>query len=168
MKIVINKSYGGFNLSNRAIARYAELTNRPPLTWFKRNFYDFKTDSQGNRISGAGFNYLRVTQEEAFSPENNNDSHSFYACDELVEAEHFEQLLRNNNFQNHVLWNDEIGRHENRNNPLLVQVVEELGTEVASGSCSELKVVEIPDDVQWIIEEYDGNEWVSEVHRRWY
>ena len=32
---------------------------------------------------------------------------------------------------------------------------------------SDLKVVEIPDDVEWEIEEYDGNEWVSEVHRCW-
>lgn len=32
---------------------------------------------------------------------------------------------------------------------------------------STLKVVEIPDDVQWTIEEYDGVEWVAEVHRIW-
>jgi hypothetical protein len=28
-------------------------------------------------------------------------------------------------------------------------------------------VVTIPDDVAWTIEEYDGNEWVAEVHRTW-
>jgi hypothetical protein len=27
--------------------------------------------------------------------------------------------------------------------------------------------VDIPDDVKWEIEEYDGNEWVAEVHRTW-
>ena len=31
-----------------------------------------------------------------------------------------------------------------------------------------LKVVEIPDGVDWEIEEYDGEEWVSEKHRVWY
>jgi len=35
------------------------------------------------------------------------------------------------------------------------------------GEYSELKVVEIPDDVKWQLEEYDGLEWVAEKHRTW-
>ena len=54
-----------------------------------------------------------------------------------------------------------------RNDPVLVQVVEELG-EKASGPHAKLKVVEIPDDVKWQIEEYDGQEWVAECHRKWF
>lgn len=53
-----------------------------------------------------------------------------------------------------------------RDDPHLVQVIEELGS-VASGSFASLKVVEIPDDVKWDIEEYDGSEWISEQHRTW-
>lgn len=53
-----------------------------------------------------------------------------------------------------------------RDDPVLVQVVEELGPE-ANGSHSDLEVVEIPDDVEWQIEEYDGKEWVAEKHRTW-
>jgi hypothetical protein len=53
-----------------------------------------------------------------------------------------------------------------RNNPILVEIVEQLG-EAADGGFAELKVVEIPDDVKWQIEEYDGNEWVAEKHRKW-
>ena len=49
----------------------------------------------------------------------------------------------------------------------LIQVVEELG-EKANGRHAYLKIVEIPDDVQWEISEYDGAEWVSEKHRTWY
>jgi len=30
-----------------------------------------------------------------------------------------------------------------------------------------LKIVEIPAAVKWQIDEYDGWEWVAEVHRRW-
>lgn len=56
--------------------------------------------------------------------------------------------------------------YDNRSDPLMVQAVEELG-EAASGELAELKVVEIPDDVEWVIEEYDGVEWVSEQHRTW-
>ena len=53
-----------------------------------------------------------------------------------------------------------------RNDSVLVSIVEELG-EKASGRFSSLRVVEIPDGVDWVVEEYDGNEWVAEVHRTW-
>lgn len=52
--------------------------------------------------------------------------------------------------------------------PELVQVVEELGTEAASGDFSRLKVVEVPDDMRWYIDNYDGMESVEEKHRSWY
>lgn len=54
----------------------------------------------------------------------------------------------------------------NRNDPDLVAVVEELGEE-SWGTYSVLKVVEIPDDVDWYIDEYDGKEHVAEQHRTW-
>ena len=53
-----------------------------------------------------------------------------------------------------------------RNHPLLIKVVEELGDK-ASGRFACLEVVEIPDDVEWQIEEYDGSEWIAEKHRTW-
>lgn len=53
-----------------------------------------------------------------------------------------------------------------RDDSKLVECVEKLGEE-ANGTYAELKVVEIPDDVNWEIGEYDGLEWVEEVHRRW-
>jgi len=54
-----------------------------------------------------------------------------------------------------------------RDDPQLIQVVEEMG-EAAGGKCAELRVVEIPDNVLWLIEEYDGLEHVAEKHRTWY
>ncbi len=48
----------------------------------------------------------------------------------------------------------------------LVQVVEELKGH-ASDALSELKIIEIPNCVQWEITEYDGKEWVNEKHRTW-
>jgi hypothetical protein len=53
-----------------------------------------------------------------------------------------------------------------RDNPVLVQIVEQLGENANSGY-SNLKIVEIPDDVEWQISEYDGVEWVAEKHRVW-
>ncbi len=48
----------------------------------------------------------------------------------------------------------------------LVAVVEELG-EKANGSYAKLKIVEIPDGIDWEIDEYDGKETVDESHRSW-
>ena len=53
-----------------------------------------------------------------------------------------------------------------RDDPALVQVVEELGDD-ASERFSALAIVEIPDGVAWQIEEYDGYEHVAERHRTW-
>lgn len=63
--------------------------------------------------------------------------------------------------------NDEVyDRNIERDDSTLIEVIEELGP-MAYGDCSELKIVEIPDGVEWTIEEYDGKEWISEVHRTW-
>lgn len=54
-----------------------------------------------------------------------------------------------------------------RDDHVLIQVVEELGHD-ADGDCANLKIVEIPDDVEWHIAEYDGSEHVAENHRKWW
>ena len=54
----------------------------------------------------------------------------------------------------------------NRTDPKLVECVETLG-DIANGWLAELKVVEIPDDVEWYIDEYDGIECIAEAHRIW-
>jgi hypothetical protein len=48
----------------------------------------------------------------------------------------------------------------------LVRVVRELGNK-ANAANADIRVVQIPDDVEWTIEEYDGVEWVAEKHRTW-
>ena len=53
-----------------------------------------------------------------------------------------------------------------RTDPTMIQVVEELGAK-ANGRFAELKIVEIPDGMAYIIEEYDGMEHIAEVHRTW-
>jgi hypothetical protein len=53
-----------------------------------------------------------------------------------------------------------------RDDPALVEIVEQLRDE-ANGLCANLKVVKIPEDVDWIVCEYDGIEWVAEKHRTW-
>lgn len=91
-RIVINDCYGGFSLSDAAVARYKQM---------------------------AG-----ITHDD------------FY--DRLID----------------------------RDDAYLVKIVREMGAD-ANGSCANLKIVEIPEDVSWHIGEYDGAEWVAEDHRTW-
>ena len=57
-----------------------------------------------------------------------------------------------------------------RDDPILLHVVDTLGLKASSGNLSSLGIAEIPDDVPedgWIIQDYDGVEWVAEKHRKW-
>ena len=56
--------------------------------------------------------------------------------------------------------------YSSRTDPDLIAVIEQLGTK-ASGSCANLRVIDIPDDVKWELEDYDGYESIHEVHRSW-
>lgn len=56
---------------------------------------------------------------------------------------------------------------DTRDDEDLVATVEELGSK-ANSKHSDLKVVEIPDGVEFTIESYDGVEWVAEKHRTWH
>jgi len=60
-------------------------------------------------------------------------------------------------------WYDrDIERHD----PALVKMIEKIGKK-SFGGCADLEVVEIPDDVEYEISEYDGNEHIAEKHRTW-
>jgi hypothetical protein len=54
-----------------------------------------------------------------------------------------------------------------RDDEKLIHVVEELGA-AANGHAVELKIVEIPAQTSWKIEQIHGREHVSEVHRTWH
>lgn len=60
---------------------------------------------------------------------------------------------------------------QNRINPKLISVLERMlanGEDInPDGSGTRLKIVEIPDGIDWYIDDYDGCEDVHEVHRIW-
>jgi hypothetical protein len=60
----------------------------------------------------------------------------------------------------------ETKKKELRTHPDIITVIEELQHD-AETEFSKLKVIEIPDDINWVIEDCDGNEWVSEEHKTW-
>jgi hypothetical protein len=58
-------------------------------------------------------------------------------------------------------------RDLSRNDPVLIQVVEEMG-DASFGWAAKLKIIEIPDDADWYVADYDGIEHIAERHRTWY
>ncbi len=139
--IVINRCYGGFGLSLAAQRRYAELKGIGPLFFYKQTGYEHQQGkNEYTKIDGDGDDLFVFTLRRDLGPvveEIPNDQGLWFAS-----------------------------RYIERNDPALVQVIEEMGEE-ASGRCGKLEIVDIPDGVEWEIEEYDGNEWVSEKHRTW-
>lgn len=166
MKVVINSCYGGFSLSPRAVQRLAELQGRK--CYFYRNARTADNRPDFDR-------YERITVEEA-------DSDFMWFAFDVPDAErticvrYTKEEWRAATDEQRKAWNEEYSRHQLdgrdwvRHDPLLVQVVEELGGEHrqgASGKCAKLSIVEIPDDVDYEIAEYDGLEHVAEKHRTW-
>jgi hypothetical protein len=138
MKIVINNCYGGFGLSDAAIKRYAELKGITLYT--EQSSYGFT-------------NYYTVPAHKRVAK---IEGHQFYGLSLEERAEYNKQCA------SETLYDRDIPR----NDPVLVQVVKELGNK-ASGRFASLKIVNIPDDVSWEIDEYDGLERVAEAHRTW-
>lgn len=137
MKIVINRCYGGFGLSEAAVRRYFEIKGQP--VWVEPDEF--------------GCTYWLVSPEERMAVKEGND---FYSLSAEERREH------NRLYSEQTFYETEVAR----NDPVLVQVVEEL-EEDASGRFAELAVVEIPDGVAWEISEYDGIEHIAEQHRTW-
>lgn len=141
MKIVINKCYGGFGLSNEAEELYAELSG------FK--LYRYKQTKH------------RYKDEEDLYVKTNSKKNDMFCHTYTVD--HGRSFSEYPKKENAGYWHS--GNIE-RDDAVLVQVVEQLGKKANSGF-ADLKVVEIPDDIQWEIDEYDGLESISEVHRSW-
>jgi len=65
-----------------------------------------------------------------------------------------------------ISQDDFFDRDISRDDPYLIKIVRSLGM-AANGSHANLKIVEIPADIDWLVQEHDGLEWVAEKHRTW-
>lgn len=50
-----------------------------------------------------------------------------------------------------------------RDDSSLIKAIQGLGSDAG-----EVKVVEIPDNVEWEVNESEGSEWIAEKHRTWF
>lgn len=144
MKIVINGCFGIFSLSKAAVRWLADAQGR--------ECYFFE---------GAGLGRMGE-----YTPVDSKEGGVFWAAFDIPNPNTVLRPKGKVEDELYVAHNLD-GRWEDRADPLLVAVVEELGSDQASGCYAKLRVIEIPDGVEWEIEEYDGMEWVAEKHRTW-
>ena len=141
MKVVINSCHGGFGLSPQATELYLKKIGKECF-FYKQIEYEHNGNEE----------YVKI-------PKNESDGCMIYH----VQTKDLGDVI-------HKLDNDSYwyGRFDSdRSNTQLIETVEELGCKESSGAHAELKIVEIPDDVEYTIDEYDGIESIHEAHRSW-
>ena len=142
MKVVINSQYGGFSLSKIAIQEYLKLKGEQAY------FYDI--NFRGKEVYYK--KSLKDTNSDIFFMTFTKDFGTEINGNDISEED----------YEKYRFSSKDIKRIDKD----LIKVIEELG-EKANTQVSTLKIVDIPDDVKWTIEEYDGNEWIAEEHRTW-
>jgi len=144
MKVVINKCFGGFGLSDAAedalIGKCEHVQLIEPIEYY----------------GGPGSKFYEANKDR-ISPDHWREN---YERDLRADG------LRLVRFHDGKVICDKHRDPANRTCPALVEAVEQLGG-AANGQLARLAVVEIPDDVQFEIDEYDGMEHVAETHRTW-
>lgn len=142
MKIVINTCYGGFGISQDA------------YKWLIKHGVPVKKYIQEKR--GSDGLYKRS--------EENSGEVIFDRKLSLGEEGPFndEEYMK---FMGRY-WDCWIDDYKNRSHPLIIKCVEKLGKK-SFGKHADLKIVDIPDNVDWEISDYDGREHIAEKHRTW-
>lgn len=132
MKIILNKCYGGFDVSDEAYELYAE---KKCISLY-RYWNDYR-----NKTMHKGFGSITT----------------YY----------FTKDFGDNVERDKIDWKTNLYLNSGyRDDPVLIEVVEELGKK-ASGSYGNLVVVEIPDGMDYVIDEYDGIETLHEKVKIW-
>lgn len=147
MKVVINKCFGGFGLSEKA---YEQL-----IAWGVpvRKYVEEQRDPNTGLFLHETNNDVEVIFDRELTPAEENTFAALY------------HQYKGKSSMSRRYW--DTWTRENRTHPLVVRVVEELGSKEASSDVAELAVVEIPDGIEWEISEYDGLEHIAEKHRVW-
>ena len=140
-KIAINRCHGGFGLSEMAIKRYAEMKGLQvyPEPQMGGMYQTYWTCAPDARPAALlqGDDWHTATSEQ--------------------------KAASNKAYEENTISDRDLDRDDET----LIAVIEALGSKLASGRFGAVEIVEIPDDVEWTIEEYDGLEWVAEQHRTW-
>lgn len=144
MKIVVNKCFGGFSISKECAEYMASLGDKQAQS----ELDEWKQNQQWLD------NYKKNGEWDKDVPKNGRDMLGISARHDS--PAHWYGYGYQKGFDGGY----------SRTSETLIKAVEDL-RDKASGQYSKLEIVEIPDDVNWEIDEYDGLESIHEKHRSW-
>jgi len=153
MKVILNKCYGGFGISPMAYKLYAEKKGIELYPYIEDNSNYIskgetiyrKTDWSNERLDiGITAHYFTKDLGESII-ENETNKSEFYEL-----------------YKNYSLYINS----KYRTDPILIEVVEELGGK-ADSRFADLQVVEIPDGMIYDIDDYDGIETLHAPVQTW-
>lgn len=162
-KVVINKSYGGFMVSPEVTIELFKIENNTDKIYIYEEMLD---RDEKDPIYG----YFKRVDEFEFDEFGslivNNECRDTWglhvATSNLGRIANPRDLRNSNN--KHILT---IQYNTDREDLNLINMIERLGSERCSGEFAKLKIVEIPKDIEYQIEECEGIEWIAEKHRTW-
>jgi hypothetical protein len=137
-KVILNKCFGGFDVSREAYELYAKKKGLELYIYTSNLDYESKE-----------WIYKKANEE--------NWNKTYFTKDMGDNVK-----ISNEDYEKYTLYL----RDEHREDPILIEVVEELGDK-ASGRFGDLKIVEIPDDLDYEIDEYDGIETLHQKVQEW-
>lgn len=133
-KVVYNAVHGGFSLSEAAMRRYAEIKGLNLYVERERTRFAtyYTVPPEARTAEPSAAEWLKLPLETR----------------QKLNAAWDAEQLSNRDFY--------------RTDPVLVQVVEELGP-AANGACADLRIAEVPSGTRYRIDDYDGRESVMTV-----
>lgn len=147
MKILINKCYGGFGISTTALLELVKLDAKCLEKFTPKKYYG------GENEKYRGKDEWESKWEKDFSEfKDLGDGYFSHKWHTLIYKDGLLYSVDRDNIT--------------RTDPNLIKIVEDLG-EKSFGNHAKLAVVEIPDGVDYEIDEYDGIEHIAEKHRTW-
>lgn len=149
MKIVINSCFGGYSLSPCAIKELAKAKGKD-CYFFTCDLKsdDYKSISLEEAENTFMWFVYSVPNPQDYRLSERDPDGLFHSANKRAEEISLDYII-----------ND-------RSDSDLISIIERLG-EKANGKHAKLKIVEIPDDVDYVIEDYDGAEHIAEKHRIW-
>lgn len=148
MKAIINTCYGGFVLSIDALKRYLDLTMGQYFIYQSNEKGTLYKKSWDDIHEGVGLMSASTCEGGYLSASTVDLGESISAS---LETDDLVSLIDVCS-----------GFTPFRTNETLIKIVEDLG-EKASGPCSELRVVNVPDDGEYVIGVNDGQERICKM-----
>lgn len=149
-KVVINKCFGGFNISDEAAIEIFKYENN-----IDEVFIYISDDEKMELVNNVKFENGRFVDIDNYYVYVSN----IYLGESINRTD--KQKIESLKFMLCLTQDVE------RDNKKLIELMNQWGSGRCSGRCANLKIIEIPKHIDYYIDDYDGVETIHEQHNSW-